>query len=313
MIKKAKKIRAKYKSFRPRIRSRHPSHSDLRSRNGQMLPLMPFRAVIRFGSKHEYSDTIEKGGDRVELNSVESITNSSNKLLMKTCFTNDEVITPDWWTFKKSNDPMKKSYFAKNNDTNFQLEILELPFPIISKHIYGSRGVGNKKHNTLEALTTWLESKNDTSKYIFEKYYSYNREYRLHISENGCFYTCRKMLKTNTEDKKRWYRNNDNCVWLLEDNPLFDRPVNWDNIVKECVKALKSIELDFGAVDLRIQSSKNKKEEVRDNPKFTIIEINSAPSFGDITKMKYINEIPKLLDAKWQKILKQRREQLELQ
>ena len=37
------------------------------------------------------------------------------------------------------------------------------------------------------------------------------------------------------------------------------------------------------------------------NPLFTIIEINSAPSFGEVTLQKYIEEIPKMLNRKFNK------------
>lgn len=289
-------VRSKFTTFRPVIKSRHPSHAELRSKNGKKLPLLPFKSVIRFGSKTEMIDTIAKGGQRVELNTVSSIANSANKLAMKRCFHEGGVVTANWWIARKQEDGTIK-YFQNENEEAVGID--ELSFPIISKHVYGSRGVGNRKHDTKESLEDFISKRNDISKYIFEKYYTYNREYRLHVTEDGCFYTCRKMLKSNTEDNKRWYRNNDNSVWLLDTNPSFDKPVNWDKIVTESIKALKAVGLDFGAIDLRIQSSKNKDGEVRKDPKFIIIEINSAPSFGDVTKLKYIEQIPKLLIKKW--------------
>ena len=107
------------------------------------------------------------------------------------------------------------------------------------------------------------------------------------------------MLKRDTPEEKKWYRNDDNCVWILEENENFDKPVNWVRIEEESVKALKSVGLDVGAVDLRIQSATNKKGEKRENPDFIIVEINSAPSFGDITLNKYIEELPKILLNKY--------------
>jgi D-alanine-D-alanine ligase-like ATP-grasp enzyme len=282
-----------YKKYRPVIKSRHPSHSKLRSRNGRLLSLLPFKSVIRFGSSKELDDTIINGGNRIELNTIEAIKNSSNKLLMKTCFTNDEVKTADWYLNTGSN-------FMKSS-TGEDKNIEELPYPIISKHIRGSRGTGNKKHNNLEELQTWIEGK-DLSNYIFEKFYNYNREYRLHVSKDGCFYTCRKMLKRDCPVNKRWFKNDSNSVWIMEENDSFDKPVNWDIIVVECIKALTSVGLDFGAIDLRIQSSKNNKDVVRDDPKFIIVEINSAPSFGEVTLEKYIEVLPKLLIDKYEEI-----------
>jgi type I restriction enzyme S subunit len=37
-----------------------------------------------------------------------------------------------------------------------------------------------------------------------------SREYRLHVTADGCFYACRKMLKADAEE--RWYKNDSNCV-----------------------------------------------------------------------------------------------------
>ncbi len=294
-------VRKQFTKWRPIIRSRHPSHDSLRRRNPlKLLPLLPFKSLIRFGSSTELQSTIANGGDRIELNTVEAIKNSSNKLLMKQRFTKKEVKTADWWIMVDKDDDFKllAPQHKIIDELDYDVEELDtLPYPIISKHIFGSRGTGNKKHDNQESLETWMEGK-DLSKYIFEKYYNYNREYRLHISKNGCFYTCRKMLKTEAPQEARWYRNDQHCVWVLEENESFDKPVNWDNVVEESVKALKAVGLDFGAVDLRIQSSKNKDGDLREAPKFIVVEINSAPSLGSITTLKYIDELPKLLTEK---------------
>lgn len=282
----------KYSLFRPRIRSRHPSHSVLREKS---LPLLPFKSVIRLGSQTEFIKDTKK---RIEVNSIEAIKTSSNKLLMKQAFTEGEVITADWWRYGQASATSHQFY---KDVTDAMDDLHELPFPIISKSFYGSRNKGNKKHDTLEKLTTWLEGKN-LNNYIFEKYYNYTREYRLHVTEEGCFYACRKMLKRDTPEKDKWYRNDAHCAWIMEENELFDKPVNWDSIVKESVKALKAVGLDIGAIDLRIQSATTQKdgEEVkRKEPKFIIVEINSAPSFGKVTKDKYLLELPNILKKKF--------------
>lgn len=284
MVTIKKKIK-KYTLFRPHIRSRHPSHNVLRSYN-KTLPLLPFKSIIRLGSTTELPSTFLEG--RIELNSIEAIKNSSNKLRMKNCFAENNVITAQWWIYRDG--AFIEQTGAESN---------ELTFPIISKSLNGSRGRGNIKHDSFEQLEEWMSTKKDLTNYIFEKYYSYNREYRLHISKNGCFYSCRKVLKNDAPQEVRWYRNNDYCNWLMESNESFDKPVNWDNIVEQCILALKSVGLDFGAVDLRIQSAKNKEGEVRTNPKFIIVEINSAPSFGEVTAQKYFEELPKLLEQKY--------------
>lgn len=281
------KIMKKYSKFRPVVFSRHPSHSPFR-RSKKNLPLLPFRSLVRFGSS-----TISKR-NRVELNSVEAIKNSANKLLMKQCFAENNVKTANWFEYNNE-DQLFIGHTEEADD--LERDITDLPYPIISKHIHGSRGTGNKKHDTQESLESWMQGK-DLSNYIFEKYYNYVREYRLHVNSEGCFYTCRKMLKSETPQEERWFRNDKHCVWILEENESFDKPVNWGDIVSESVKALNSVGLDFGAIDLRVQSSKNKNGEKRDYPEFIIIEINSAPSMGDVTLTKYIEEIPKMLKRK---------------
>jgi glutathione synthase/RimK-type ligase-like ATP-grasp enzyme len=277
----------KYTQFRPRVRSRHPSHKILKEE--KVLNLFPKRSVVRLGSSTEYPDTVSKGGTRVEVNTVEAVKNSANKLRMKRRFAEHNVPTADWWVYDEGlmKPPSGESITPSS-----------LPYPIISKNVYGSRGNGNVKHNDEISLVKFLSSRvasGSINNYIFERYINYTREYRLHVTKDGCFYTCRKMLKRDTPDKEKWFRNDKNCVWILETNEAFDKPVNWDSIVKASVDALKSVGLDIGAVDLRVQSATSSKGKKRKEPKFFIVEINSAPSFGEITEEKYIEQINKLV------------------
>lgn len=172
---------------------------------------------------------------------------------------------------------------------------------IVAKSHYGSRGEGNTLLKSQAELDKWKVGKT-LSNYIFEKFYNYTREYRLHVNKDGCFYTCRKMLKSDAPIDASWFRNNSNCVWYLETNPSFDKPVNWDNVVEESVKALKAVGLDFGAVDLRIQSAKDSKGVVRSSPDFIVVEINSAPSLNDSNSVvfkKYLEILPVMLKKKF--------------
>lgn len=288
---------SRYTLFRPRIRSRHPSHAVLRPVN-RSLPLLPFKSVIRFGSSTDMRDTVTNGGDRIEINTIDAVKNSANKWRMKALFTERGVKTADWWDYDEFAD--NNLNFVENQteeDAQDFKAIDELPFPIISKHIFGSRGTGNRKHNTKEELEAWIEGKN-LDNYIFERFHNYVREYRLHVTQDGCFYAIRKMLKRDTPEEYRWYRNDDHCVWILEDNEAFDKPVNWDDIVDHSVKALKAVGLDIGAIDVKVQSATKSDGSPREYPKFIILETNSAPSFGDLTAQKYIEELPKVLTKK---------------
>lgn len=294
MIKLKKKLTKKVStltSFRPMIRSRHPSHDVLRKN----LPLLPFRSVVRLGS----TTTITDGKQRVECNTVQSVKNSASKLLMKQCFTRVGVKTADWYSYDQYGNQGLK-FIEHNYGELGQVgrNISELPYPIICKSLHGSRGEGNSLVKNQQELETFMRGKT-LSNYIFEKYYTYSREYRIHVTNEGCFYTCRKMLKNGTPENLKFQRHDDNCVWILETNPSFNKPVNWNEIVDDCVKALNSLGLDIGAFDVKVQSAKDQKGRNRTKCEYIIIESCSAPSFGDITAQKYIEQIPKILKRKY--------------
>lgn len=276
------------------IFSRHPSHDALRK-----SILTSVRTCVRFGSHTEKPGVYE-----VEINDAKYIDNSANKLLMKRMFTKANVKTAAWV------DPAD----CTTNGKTIISECEKIGFPIIAKSHFGSKGKGNTKLDTKEELASFLKGKN-ASGYIFEKFYNYNREYRLHVTPEGCFYACRKMLKNETPDDKRWFRNDSNSVWITEftpirdaknviigestkDNPGFDRPVNWKQIQDECVKALNAVGLDFGACDVKVQSANDTKGKPRKEVDFIIIEINSAPGLFTLGVIKYKEMLPKLVAYK---------------
>lgn len=257
--------------YKIKVFSRHPSHNVIRDIRASK------RILVRFGS----ITAAPQNKSYIELNKPEAVANSASKFRMKELFTHDNVKTATW--------------IIPTNQENLNNWIRENEFSegtkFITKSEFGSRGVGLKLHNSAEELQSWLSTGNRFGRYLVERYYPYVREYRLHVSKNGCFYTCRKMLRSDIPADRRWFRNDSNSVWILEENEAFDKPSNWDTIVSECVKALNSVGLDLGACDIRVQSSDKK------NPDFIICEINSAPSFGELTAEHYINEIQKLVVA----------------
>jgi hypothetical protein len=273
--------------YRPMIRSRHPSHDPLREAMGRL----PFRSVIRMGSTTELVDTFTRDGSRIELNSAEAIRNSSSKIRMKERFREADVNTASWI---RANTPEAiiegMSQFSESGSVSY---------PIVAKHAYGSRGTGNTLLKSEAEIRSWCVGKTLES-YVFEKFYNYNKEYRLHVTKNGCFYACRKMLKSEFKDHPNaWQRHDDNCVWILQENDSFDKPSNWDEIVEHCTKALVSCGLDFGACDLRVQNSITSEGTVRPRCEFIVVEINSAPSFGEVTLEKYKIELRNLLIDKY--------------
>ena len=277
MRNKTRSVAAKksgYKKRYLRIFSRHPSHKVIRNKI-----LVDGLTCIRLGS-------VSKSACPQELNSADSVRNSSNKRLMKECFTEGNVKTALWWSTRAEVDT------AMGRD--------DFSFPFLAKLKMGSRARGLVKINNREEWNTF-KANHDSSRFIFEKFYNYAREYRLHVSAEGCFYTCRKMLKRDSPEDAKHFRNDSNCVWFMEQNEGFNKPVNWDNVVTESVKALNSVGLDVGAVDLRIQSATDSDGNRRNNPDFIVVEINSAPSLGTVTTEKYIEHLPKIVARKYGK------------
>lgn len=295
LVKKKSKKRVKL-GYLINVRSRHPSHKWLKQNIGRL----PFKSIVRLGSTTKIGDEQSLGGNRIECNTVQSVVNSSNKLLMKQCFDNYGVKTAFWFTVNPKLTGFTYHIAGNPDNSTFRSEI---EYPIVAKHIYGSRNTGNYLIKNSDEFDQFIINRfNYLDSYIFEKYYSYNREYRIHMAiidnEHHCIYTCRKVLKSDTPENQRWFRNDSNSAWYLETNPKFDKPVNWDSIIDECGKAIRSLGLDIGAFDVRVQSANNKDGELRDNPEFIIIESNSAASHGDVTRELYQLTIPMILKSK---------------
>lgn len=256
------------KTVKVDIRSRHPSHKVFRNILTSYYP-----TLIRLGSTTETSKEYKK-----IINSIEAINISSNKLEMKRRFDKSDVSTPNWCTIDN-------------------LNVDTIQYPVIAKHIFGSRGTGNYKLDTKEELSYFLmKRKSSLNNFIFEEYKNYAKEYRVHVSTNGVFLMWRKLRKNDTPTDQKWFFNNSNCSWIGENNELFDCPVNIDVIKAECRKALNATGLDIGACDVRVQSNTTSKGTARKSPAFSIIEINSAPSMAEVTASKYIEEFEKLIN-----------------
>jgi glutathione synthase/RimK-type ligase-like ATP-grasp enzyme len=235
-----------------RILSRHPSHAPLREEKYSKSILFRLGSTTKLDKKYD-----------VYINSIEAIKVTSNKLLMKESFEEAQVATPKW---------TKEAGKA---------ELLK--FPIVAKHIMGSRGTGNYKLDTKKDLAEFLNKKKNIECFIFEEFCSYVYEYRVHVSRLGVFLVWQKLRKQTTSKDRWWVYNNDNCVFISESNPLFVK-INIDKLNAISKKALQSVGLDIGSLDIKM----NKKGE------FKVIEINSAPSLGEVGINCYKNEIQRL-------------------
>lgn len=276
------KVVKKPTHFYLRILSRHPSIKPLRD----SVLIKGFKAVYRHGSTTD-------GKFEYEINSVESIKTSADKKLMKEAFDKAEVRHAPWISLTKSaSDKQLWDKFLSNLGFGKEKDSW-----LIVKNRWGSRGTGNSLIRTKAELDTFLKERaKSLDNYIIEEYKNYTVEYRIHATEEGYFYACRKMLKSNTPKEQRFQRHDDNCEWFIETNPKFNKPENWNEIVEDCKKAVKMIGADVLAFDVKCTSIKESKDK---KCKFIIIESASAPSFGKITAEKYIQELPKIIERKY--------------
>lgn len=264
-----------------KIRSRNQTANGLKDKI-----YCPIRTVLRLGSQTPIERIFPRGiklGKAIkEINTVEACKISGDKILMRNAFILNGVKCAVGTELNNIEDNLHWELFIDNCGNEAK------PYPAIIKHIHSSKGQGIYYIQNAEELNNFIQTHNNLDKYIIEKYYTYSKEYRLHVTKDGCFYACRKMLKSDAE--VRWHRHDNNSVWILEDNELFDKPNNWDEIVLECVKAMEAVGLDICAIDLKVQTKK-------DNPEFIILETNSAPSLGEITTIKYVEQLTKMCNA----------------
>ena len=210
------------KGFIPQLRTKNPTAKPLKL----LLQRSSQRVVVRIGSTTAFNDNL----NRIEINTVQAVQNSRSKLLMKQKFTEAGVKTADW--YEKA-----EGLSALINIHEDLINYEDLPYPIVAKSHFGQGGAGNTKLDNQAALEDWMRGK-DLRNYIFEKFYNYSREYRLHVTQRENFLSWRKMRKRDARD--RWYFNSNNCVWIGEDNPLFDKPV-LDKTTKMTIVMLREI------------------------------------------------------------------------
>lgn len=274
------------KKFRPRLRTKNHSCEYLKPKN-KNLRLFPKRSLIRFGSTTPNSEIFVNNEEFVEVNSIEAIKNSRSKLLMKQCFSKAKVNQSNWWTVLKEDETY---YFYPQHDTSAKKDTIDtLSYPILAKRIFGYKAKGMVKIDSKEDMVKFLKT-TPIQGYYFELFYNFAREYRIHCTQDKAFLRWRKLRKTDANE--RWYFNSSNCIWAGEDNELFQTPSNMKEVDTHCINAIKSVGLDIGAVDIRIQSAKS------DTPAFIILEVNSAPSLGEMGNKVYASQIEEIINFK---------------
>lgn len=239
------------------------------SPNKSCAPLrsIPFhrRVLLRLGSttplvsKYKY----------LEINTIEGVRTSANKITMKKAFDKSKINHSEW---------------INSSDKNKILDFFNLHRVLIAKHRHSSKGkdiyyIDNKQD--LEKLISDINLKD----FVFEKYYFFPSEYRVHVDVNhGCFYACKKVLKEDAE--VQWHKHADNSVFVLV-NEKHVLPECWSEMIEHCIKALKEMHLTIACFDVLCS-----------NNKFIIVESNTAPSLASYGLTYYCNHLKKWYDSR---------------
>lgn len=263
-------------------------HLNVRSRNKSCAPLrlieVPCRVVYRMGSSTKLEDCYKRkiphNAKVIEINSPEACTISGNKILMKKRFIKGRIHTANWFVVKEGDYDFERiqHYLGKWEK-------------IIAKHKFSSKGNGIYLLTSMDDVRNKFipairEHGQKISDFVFERYYSYTREYRIHVTRKGCFYASRKVLIADAQD--RWHRHANNTTFINEENPLFNKPDNWDSIVTNCVDALKALQLDIAAFDVKVAK----------DGRFIILESNSAPALGERGIERYTQVLKEMINER---------------
>jgi glutathione synthase/RimK-type ligase-like ATP-grasp enzyme len=265
-----------YQQRTVKIRTKNPSSNPLRK-----SILVPFLAVARLGSRTATSAVFPGERRRIyECNSVESIENSRDKLRMKRCFSQGNVMQADMYHGTFDVNAIKR---------HFGISVTE-GYGLVGKQIVGFQGNGMVLIQDDTQLQAFCRQHTPTNYYI-ERFHNYGREYRIHATQERAFLSWRKLRKSDAEQK--WFFNSINCNWVGEDNELFQKPANWNELCQASVNAMRAVGLDIGCADVRVSAT--------DPRQYIICEVNSAPALAEVGIEAYQAEIKRVLMNKYLK------------
>lgn len=239
-----------------KLRVFSPNHSCAPLRN----IVFNKRILFRFGSttplvsKYKY----------LEINSIEGVIASSNKITMKKVFDKLNIHHSKW--INSTNKQLIVNFFDKYK-------------MLIAKHKRSSQGKDIYYIDTLEKLQELLNTV-DLKDFVFEEYNFFPSEYRMHVDRDyGCFYACKKILKEDADVEWHKHANNSVFVRVKEDTIL---PDCWNSIIEDCQKICQDMNMNILCFDILCC-----------NDSFIIVETNSAPALADFGLTYYANHIQK--------------------
>lgn len=246
--------------YKLRVFSPNKSCAPLRSIPFRKRVLLRLGSTTPLVSKYKY----------LEINTTEGIRISANKISMKKAFDKARIHHSEWISSSNKQEIIK---------------FFNLHKILIAKHRHSSKGNDIYYIDTLESLND-LMSKVNIADFVFEKYYFFPNEYRVHVDVNhGCFYACKKVLKEDAE--VQWHKHADNSIFVLmtKDHIL---PECWEDVIHDCTQALREMHLTIACFDVLCS-----------NNGFIIVESNTAPSLATYGLTYYSNHLRKWYDSKF--------------
>lgn len=121
---------------------------------------------------------------------------------------------------------------------------------------------------------------------LYVKYQPKEYEYRVHVFDGEVVDIQQKRKRTNYQGEPDMKIRNHHTGWVYCRHSYVPPPCIED-IKAECIKAVKCLGLDFGAVDVIYSKKQNK---------FWILEVNTAPGMEGATLNIYTNAIKKFME-----------------
>lgn len=245
--------------FRLRVFSPNKSCAPLRS--------IPFsrRVLLRLGSTTELVSKYKY----LEINTIAGVRTSANKITMKRAFDVANIKHSEWIS-STNKEAIRKFFFIHKI--------------LIAKHRHSSKGNDIYYIDSQDALEN-LFSRVNLKDFVFEKYYFFPSEYRVHVDVNhGCFYACKKVLKEDAD--VQWHKHADNSIFVLVTKEL-ELPECWQKMIADCTQALKQMQLTIACFDVLCS-----------NNDYIIVESNTAPSLATYGITYYSNHLKKYYDSR---------------
>ena len=192
-------------------------------------------------------------GNAIVYNHPKVSNNASNKKIAREIFEEKDIAAPK---------------LIKHN------ELYKAPYPVIIRKDRHRAGIEFYiANNDLEATT--IVSKLNGAEYYISEIYPKTAEYRVHCASGKALLV---KQKPSPEDKSvvAWNFHQNQLPWSTIDRAKYDF-----DMVSLSLKAIDALGLDYGAVDIMSEPS-------RDGfPKHVVVEVNTAPSYTPYLISKY--------------------------